>query len=75
MGKLMKIIKTEFLKMLEYRKMINRCPIEELDLSDFNISNDKKMDIEEWKFTGLDNIDYIKNLLELNGLSIIKIKE
>lgn len=67
----MKVIKSEFLKMLKYRKAINLCPLEELDLSDFNFSDDSEISLEDWKVIGLDNIDYINHRLE-ERLSFLK---
>jgi len=58
-----KINKKEFVKMLEYRKYLNSLNIEDIDLSEFTDRYITEKEIEDWKFTGLDNIDFIKMFL------------
>ncbi len=61
----MKINKKEFIEHLEYFKNINNAKLEDLDLSDFNVTLTKE-EVEEWHFTGLDNRDFIRGLLNEN---------
>jgi hypothetical protein len=58
-----KVNKKEFMRMLEGIKKINSQNLESLDLSDFR-KNISKKDLEDWKYTGLNNVDFIKSLME-----------
>lgn len=58
-----KISKQKVEDILNYIKMINISDLEKLDLSEFDISK-SSISIEDFKFTGLNNFDYIKCLLK-----------
>ena len=59
----MKVDKKKFIEAVEYLRQINNTNLEDLDLSDFTKKNLSK-DIEEWKFTGLNNRDFILEITE-----------
>jgi hypothetical protein len=58
-----RVNKKEFIKMIRYIKKINTTDIENLNLKDFKKSISKK-DLDDWTFTGLNNVDFIKFLIE-----------
>ena len=62
----MKVDRIRFLKAVAYIKAVNRCPIEELDLSEFT-TKDISKNREDFKFTGLANQDFILTGFFKNG--------
>jgi hypothetical protein len=59
----MKVNRKKFIEAVNYIKKINQCKQEELDLSEFTQENLTKK-IKKWKFTGLNNRDFILEILE-----------
>jgi len=58
----MKVNKDKYFECVEYLKEINDCKIDDLDFSEFS-KVDKEL-IEDWKFTGLNNTNFIDIVLD-----------
>lgn len=61
----MKIDKKKITDALAYRKLINDTPFDEIDWSEFPTFNKiAKEEIENFKYTGLCNVDFILYVLD-----------
>lgn len=71
----MKVDRKRFIEALEYIKLVNSAPFDELDLSEFP-ENDSVTDKErkEFKFTGLINKDFIEMYLLSGGIEHIEFR-
>jgi len=58
----MKVDKKKFIEAVNYLHQINKKDLRDLDLSEFGVDVSLK-EIEDWKFTGLINTYFIRNLV------------
>jgi hypothetical protein len=58
----MKVDKKKFIEAINYLHQINKKDLRDLDLSEFGVDVSLKA-IEDWKFTGLVNTYFIRNLV------------
>ena len=65
----MKVDRKKFIEAIEYIKLVNSVPFDELDLSEFpeneNVTDEQR---KEFKFTGLINKDFIEMYLLSGGI-------
>jgi hypothetical protein len=64
----MKVDRKKFIEAVQYLREINRTPLTELDLSEFT-DRDLTQDINEWKWIGLNNRDFVLELLDDDEVS------